>query len=178
MARPLLSRDAVRFLPLLVSCFLVVACGGSRKTPARPVDDRAALRGAEAVEREPQTTAATVTASTGDDLSWLSPVYFAFDSSDLTAATREALVRLHEWLAVHPKAALTIEGHCDEQGTTEYNIGLGQRRAQAMVDYLVRLGTAASRLQATSYGAERPAVEGHDEVAWSKNRRGEFRVGP
>jgi peptidoglycan-associated lipoprotein len=81
-------------------------------------------------------------------------------------------------LGSHPKAALTIEGHCDEQGTTEYNIGLGQRRAQNMADYLRRLGTDPTRVHAFSFGAERPAVEGHDELAWSKNRRGELRVAP
>ena len=92
------------------------------------------------------------------------------------ADPRVTLERLHNWLVAHPKTSLTIEGHCDEQGTTEYNIGLGQRRAQAMVDYLTRLGTQSGRLAAVSYGAERPAADGHDEIAWAKNRRGEFRV--
>jgi len=118
----------------------------------------------------------TVTADTGDDLSWLSPVYFKFDSAELLPGTRETLARLHDWMTSHAKVKLTIEGHCDEQGTTEYNIALGQRRAQAMVDYLGRLGTNVARLAPTSFGSERPAVEGHDELAWSKNRRGEFRL--
>lgn len=119
-----------------------------------------------------------MTSDSGDDLSWLSPVYFSFDSAELLPATRETLSQLHDWLAKHPKATITIEGHCDEQGTTEYNIGLGQRRAQAMADYLARLGTTGSRVSPVSYGAERPAVDGHDEVAYSKNRRGEFRMAP
>ncbi|MBA3462787.1 MAG: OmpA family protein [Deltaproteobacteria bacterium] len=120
----------------------------------------------------------TVATSTGDDLWWLEPIYFAFDSSELTPHARDTLVKLHQWMVQHPKATVSIEGHCDEQGTTEYNIGLGQRRAQSLTDYLVRLGTDDKRVQPTSFGSERPAVEGHDEVAWQRNRRGEFRVRP
>jgi len=120
----------------------------------------------------------TVASATGDDLSWLAPIYFEFDSTDLSTTARDTLAQLHAWMTAHPKAALTIEGHCDEQGTTEYNIGLGQRRAQNMTNYLGRLGTDPKRVRTVSFGAERPAVDGHDEVAWSKNRRGEMHVAP
>ena len=118
----------------------------------------------------------TVSTNTGDDLSWRQPVYFEFDQSDLLPATRDTLSRLHEWLAAHPNVTLRIEGHCDEQGTTEYDVGLGQRRAQAMTDFPVRLGIAPRRVTPVSYGSTRPAVDGHDEVAWAKNRRGELSV--
>lgn len=177
-----MARAGLRGVRNIIALLIMVSaasCASSRKPPARPGNDSRVT----AVERGEETgrsagVAATVTASTGDDLSWLSPVYFALDSADLSADTRDALVLLHRWLEAHPGTALTIEGHCDEQGTTEYNIGLGQRRAQAMADYLVRLGTGESRLGAVSFGAERPAVDGHDEVAWARNRRGEFRVTP
>lgn len=161
---------------------LLFACGGSPKkstqprlteTAPDPDRDRRQPR-----QNEQNKGDVTVSTDTGDDLSWLNPVYFEFDSSDLTPTARDTLARLPGWMAAHPKAALAIEGHCDEQGTDEYNIALGQRRAQVIADYLARLGTDAKRLNPTSYGALRPAVEGHDEVAWSKNRRGEFRVGP
>lgn len=159
-------------------CSLLLACGGSHKKPAR-VDVAQDDRGSGGSDRgDHRQSDVTIHSNTTDDLSWLSAVYFEFDSSDLLPATRDTLVKLNEWLATHPKVALVIEGHCDEQGTTEYNIGLGQRRAQALVDYLARLGTSAGRLGAVSYGAERPVVDGHDEMAWSRNRRGEFRTSP
>ncbi len=169
----------MRLIAFCVFSF-VIACGGSRKQPAQPrLDDTSKADSRERTRGEQKSKGdMTVTASTGDDLSWLAPVYFAFDSTELSPATRDTLARLHDWLAAHPKVTVTIEGHCDEHGTAEYNIGLGQRRSQIMTDYLVRLGTRPKQVTPISYGSERPAVEGHDEVAWSKNRRGEFRVGP
>ena len=144
--------------------------------PVRPITSFRFTSSHARAQRSHSTQALWSTTNTGEDLSWLSAVYFELDSSELLPQTRVTLERLHNWLVAHPKTSLTIEGHCDEQGTTEYNIGLGQRRAQAMVDYLARLGTDSRRLAAISYGAERPAVDGHDEIAWAKNRRGEFRV--
>lgn len=167
---------------LLIVCVVagLTACGSSSKKSVKPVTDVSsdAGRGEKpASGNEVNKGDMTVSTDTGDDLSWLTPIYFAFDSAELLPATRATLERLSSWLAAHPKVSLTIEGHCDEQGTTEYNVALGQRRAQAIADYLSRLGTDAQRLTATSYGSLRPAVDGHDEVAWAKNRRGEFRVG-
>jgi len=106
----------------------------------------------------------------------LRTVYFAFDSarlSDEALATLEANAR---WLREHPEFRVIVEGHCDERGTTEYNLNLGARRAAAIRDHLVRLGIPADRIETVSYGEERPVDPGHDESAWSKNRRGEFRL--
>jgi peptidoglycan-associated lipoprotein len=162
-----------------VALAILTACGSSsKKRSTLYVDEPSRAKAASQQPALPDATGVTVRDQNGDDLTWLGPVYFAFDSAELTQPTRDTLVRLHDWLSQHPKAALTIEGHCDEQGTTEYNIALGQKRAQTITDYLARLGTDPSRLTAVSYGAERPAVEGHTEVAWSKNRRGELRVAP
>lgn len=100
--------------------------------------------------------------------------YFPFDSYQLDSAAREALKANAEWLKANPSATLQVEGHCDERGTTEYNLALGERRANAAVDYLVRLGIDRGRLSTISYGEERPAQMGGDESAWSQNRRAEF----
>jgi peptidoglycan-associated lipoprotein len=102
------------------------------------------------------------------------PIYFEFDSSTLDEAGRSTLQAIASHLRATPRSALTIEGHCDERGTAEYNVALGERRAGTIRDYLVRLGIDGSRLSIISYGEERPAVIGSSEAAWSSNRRGEF----
>jgi peptidoglycan-associated lipoprotein len=104
----------------------------------------------------------------------LEKVFFEFDDYTLTPEARGILARNAEWLRQNPAARLTIEGNCDERGSDEYNLALGQRRAEAVKNYLVSLGVAAERLSSTSYGEERPAAAGSDESAWSQNRRAEF----
>lgn len=102
--------------------------------------------------------------------------YFPYDSYKLTGAARTAIQANADWLKANPSASVQVEGHCDERGTTEYNLALGERRANAAMDYLVKLGVERSRLSTISYGEERPSVQGSDESAWSKNRRAEFVV--
>lgn len=104
----------------------------------------------------------------------LRTVYFAYDSAELSEETRAALRANAEWLNTNRGYRIRIEGHCDERGTVEYNLALGQRRADAAREYLVSLGVDAGRLATISYGEERPADPGHGEDAWSKNRRAEF----
>jgi len=98
-------------------------------------------------------------------------VYFALDRSELTQEARGTLDRQAAWLKKFPAVRVTIEGHCDERGTREYNMALGARRANSARAYLVALGVESSRLQTVSYGAERPAVLGTGEAVWSQNRR-------
>jgi peptidoglycan-associated lipoprotein len=97
-------------------------------------------------------------------------VFFAFNQSDLSADARRTLERQAAWLKQFPQKRATIEGHCDERGTREYNLALGERRANAAKDYLVALGVPASRLSTISYGKERPIVLGSNESAWAQNR--------
>ena len=106
----------------------------------------------------------------------LDDVYFEFDQYAVTGAARAVLARHAEWLKARPAAKVTVEGHCDERGTTEYNLALGDKRARAVRDELVSLGLAADRLQAISLGKERPKDQGHDEQAWTQNRRAHFAV--
>jgi len=98
-------------------------------------------------------------------------IYFAFDSADIGAEARTALMKLSGQAQTRRDVDLRIEGNCDERGTTEYNLALAQRRADAAKDYLVRLGLAASRISTVSDGKEKPRAPGHDEQAWSENRR-------
>jgi peptidoglycan-associated lipoprotein len=98
-------------------------------------------------------------------------VFFAFDRSDITPEAQEILTRQADWLRRYPNVTVTIEGHCDERGTREYNLALGERRAQAVKNVLVALGIPASRISTISYGKERPAVVGSSEEAYAQNRR-------
>uniref|UniRef100_A0A832HZT4 Peptidoglycan-associated protein n=1 Tax=Eiseniibacteriota bacterium TaxID=2212470 RepID=A0A832HZT4_UNCEI len=111
-----------------------------------------------------------------DAASQLRDVFFAFDSYALDDAARAALDATARVLRDNPDMNLTIEGHCDERGTVEYNQALGERRAGAARDYLVAAGIAPSRLHVISYGKERPFATGSDESAWAQNRRAHFVV--
>ncbi len=98
-------------------------------------------------------------------------VFFAFDRSDITPEARQILARQADWLRRYPNVTVTIEGHCDERGTREYNLALGERRAQAAKNVLVASGIPASRISTISYGKERPAVVGSSEESYAQNRR-------
>lgn len=101
-------------------------------------------------------------------------VYFALDSWALDDGARSALDANARVLRDNPSLNIRIEGHCDERGTVEYNQALGERRAEAVKQYFADAGIGMSRMSTVSFGKERPAVEGHDESAWSRNRRAEF----
>ncbi|MGE4553854.1 MAG: peptidoglycan-associated lipoprotein Pal [Desulfovibrionaceae bacterium] len=102
-------------------------------------------------------------------------INFAFDSSELTAESRAILKRKAEILQQYPQLTLVVEGYCDERGTVEYNLALGDRRARSSFEYLKVLGVTESRMSIVSFGEEKPLDPGHDEAAWAKNRRDEFR---
>lgn len=98
-------------------------------------------------------------------------VHFATDSSDLDGEATAILAKQAQWLLKYPNVHATIEGHCDERGTREYNLALGDRRANAAKNYLVNAGIAAARLSVISYGKERPVATGSDEASWAQDRR-------
>ena len=99
-------------------------------------------------------------------------IFFAFDKSDLDDRARAVLQKQAAWLQRYGAVVLTIEGHSDERGTREYNIGLGARRAQSVKDYLTSLGVSTARLETISYGKERPVCIESTEACWAQNRRG------
>ena len=105
-------------------------------------------------------------------------VFFGYNESDLSAEARATLDRQAAWLKKNGGLTVTIEGHCDESGTREYNLALGERRAVAVKNYLVADGIAAGRVHTVSYGKERPAVLGSNEASWAQNRRGVTVVSP
>lgn len=121
---------------------------------------------------KPEATPAAPTPSPKE--SPLKDIFFDFDKSFIRADAKKGLDENARWLKGNPKATITIEGHCDERGTREYNLGLGERRAKAALDYLVATGIDAKRIKTISYGKERPFAPGHNESAWKLNRRAHF----
>ena len=121
----------------------------------------------------------TVGSSSLDDLnrnSPLHPIFYGLDSAEIGSASQQVLQADGDVLKKYPSWQITIEGHCDERGTAEYNLALGERRAVAARAYLLSLGLSADRIKTVSYGKEFPFDPGHDESAWSKNRRAHFVV--
>ena len=115
----------------------------------------------------------TVTPGSADDfkVNVGDRIFFDFDKYDLSAEARAQLEKQAAWLKAYPNITVTVEGNCDERGTREYNLALGERRAVSAKNYLVALGVDPNRIQTISYGKERPAVLGSDESAWAQNRR-------
>lgn len=101
-------------------------------------------------------------------------LYFEYDSSEVLPAYREVLEAHANYLAQNPNVTVSLEGHADERGTREYNLALGERRSQSVKSQMMVFGPSASQLRTTSYGEERPVTDGHDEQAWSQNRRVEI----
>jgi peptidoglycan-associated lipoprotein len=129
------------------------------------------------VRPEPALTEDPLLARSIDDLnreSPLQPGFFDYDSAELSADARAAITANAAILKKYPTWAVTIEGHCDERGTAEYNLALGERRAVAAQAYLVSLGVSPSRLRTVSYGKEFPFDPASNEAAWAKNRRAHF----
>ena len=176
-------------LTLMAATLVAVGCGGKKPPVARPAPPAAAVAPAPAPPRPPAPPQPSVERGTVppepvrddaiasaslDELnrnSPLKPVFFGLDSSDIDPAAKVVLDSNAPLLRRYPGWVVTIEGHCDERGTAEYNLALGERRAIAARTYLVSLGIPADRLRTVSYGKEFPFDPGHDEAAWKSNRR-------
>ena len=131
------------------------------------------------VQRQSADTAPALTASglaVADTAALADPIHFDYDKSEVTAADQARLDRKLAILAAHPRLEIRVAGNCDERGSDEYNLALGERRAAAAKRYLVAHGAAAARVQIVSYGKEHPLDPGHGEDAWARNRRDDFVV--
>lgn len=124
----------------------------------------------EELKREKETREVTIAATE------LKSIFFDFDQAVIREDQKEVMLQNAQWLKAHPQVRVRIEGNCDERGTAEYNLALGQRRAEAVKEFLEGLGIDAKRMQTISYGFERPLDPGHNEEAWAKNRRVDFTI--
>jgi peptidoglycan-associated lipoprotein len=186
-----------RLTGLLVTLAVLVAlaaCGGKKRPPVlatTPGGEGApaetAPPPAQAVDEGPDVRAVGSEGAAGSDIeggglatgeedSPLADIHFEYDSAALTDEARAALEKHALWLQGRRDVRVSVEGHCDERGTVDYNLALGEQRARAARDYLASLGVAAERLRVVSFGKERPLDPGHDEAAWARNRRAHFAV--
>jgi peptidoglycan-associated lipoprotein len=154
----------LRPLSLIAGLLLLAACAQNPSTTAGAGGGGNAAAGA------------ATTAAPGSSQDFVQNVgdrvFFDFDKSVIKPEGRTTLQRQAEWLKKYPNVSVTVEGHCDDRGTREYNLALGERRATAVRNALVALGIAPNRVKTISYGKERPAVLGDNEAAWAQNRRG------
>ncbi len=190
MTTPTVGATRAALAALIVLAGLTAACGKknppvARPTPPPPAADTAAARPpappqpvAEPVPVPPEPVPnESIATGSLDDLnrnSPLQPAFFELDSSELSPEAQAVLQTNAGRLRANPRWMITIEGHCDERGTAEYNLALGERRAIAARTYLVSLGISADRLRTVSYGKEFPFDPGHDEAAYARNRRAHF----
>ncbi len=175
----------VKFIVMAAAGLLLAACGSapeeiveltsqgaSAAAPTPPASPQIAALPASPVAAGPAPgSAEEFVIDVGDR------VFFDTDKSDLPATARNTLERQAAWLQKYPNYTISVEGHCDERGTREYNLALGERRATAVKNYLVALGVDPNRIATISYGKERPEALGSNDAAWSQNRRGVSIIG-
>ena len=167
-----MKRLALILAVAALGIMMVAGCGGPKTQPVveqpkveTPVEKPAEPEKPPVVEEKPMISE-----------SQFQTVYFDFDKYNLRSDAKAALDANAALLKQFTDVIVRIEGHCDERGTVEYNLSLGEKRARSTMEYLAGLGIDAGRLSIVSYGEERPAVSGSDEDAWAKNRRAEFRI--
>ncbi len=188
-------QSAVRSAAALIvfSALTFAACGPKKSPTVRPMPEPPpsaapteptppSPRPPEPVQEQPVVPSQPIAESTIDSKpldelnkeGLLKPAFFSYDASELSQEAQQVLNEDAAVLKQHPTWVVTIEGHCDERGTAEYNLALGERRAVAARTYLVSLGIGADRLHTVSYGKEFPFDPGHEESAWAQNRRAHF----
>jgi peptidoglycan-associated lipoprotein len=146
---------------------------GSRRPVEQPLDAGPDVR---SIGNDSATSSDFPTSDAATEDGPLTDVQFDLDRATLNEAARGILEKHALWLQSHRESKVTVEGHCDERGTTDYNLALGEQRAKAAKEYLVSLGVLEARLRTVSYGKERPLDRGNNEAAWARNRRAHFAV--
>jgi len=146
----------------------------SEQQPTVPEQQTAPTGSEESLNTPPVSNATTFAILEGRTTGPMLPVYFDFDQSNIRADQKDRIEKNAQYLKDNTGAKIVIQGNCDERGTSEYNMALGERRAVSAKKYLVNLGVQGDRINTISYGEEKPLNHGHDELAWSQNRRDDF----
>lgn len=175
-----------RHVLLIAALSLLAACSSTPDKPSSATVEDKSSGGSSSTDSSSGATAARSYGTGGDSTTSMTAlddpqgplavrtIYFEYDSSEIQAQFREAIEAHAALLMANPDAVMSLEGHADERGSREYNLALGERRAQAVKRQMTLLGVSSSQIRTTSYGEERPVTEEHDEFAWSQNRRVEI----
>ena len=171
-----MKHGLARLIIPVVTLALLPACASSNKATKAQVTPAPAVQASKAVPADTKKEARAVQTAparntSGEAIVTLKDVHFDFDRYAIRPADVEILKREYPWFKANPGTRVRIEGNCDERGTIEYNLALGQKRADATKTFLMTIGVPANVLTTISYGKERPIDPGHDEDAWAKNRR-------
>jgi peptidoglycan-associated lipoprotein len=168
-------KGAPRFLllaiTLLVAVSLMTSCGKKQMVKSTSEEKATEIKEEVVPEKKVQETAMEVKDAA---MMTFSDIHFDYDKSDILDNARPVLEKTGTYLLEHSGEKILVEGHCDERGTSEYNLALGERRAQSAKNYIVNLGVKGDRVKTISYGEEKPLDPGHSEEAWAKNRRAHF----
>ena len=171
----------VRLLFIMSMSALLFGCSSDQVKEEQPVEVEDLSANANASDSGAQAYGAEDSSSSSfselnDPQSPLSVriIYFEYDSSEIRSEYRSAIEAHSNYLSKNPGTTITLEGHADERGSREYNLALGERRAQSVKQQMVLLGASSSQIRLVSYGEERPAIDGHDEASWQQNRRVEI----
>ncbi|OGS44390.1 MAG: peptidoglycan-associated lipoprotein [Elusimicrobia bacterium RIFOXYD2_FULL_34_15] len=159
----------LNFLVGVILCSLIFITGCAKKQVIKPLQPMTPITEPETNLEEP-----SLRGKEYKKIPDIEAVHFDYDDTLLKAEARDILAKTAKWLKENPEVELLVEGHCDERGTTDYNMALGDRRAKAIRSYLMKLGIKGNRIATISYGEEKPLDSGHTEDAWAKNRRGEL----
>ncbi|TQV86916.1 peptidoglycan-associated lipoprotein Pal [Aliikangiella coralliicola] len=161
-------------LVILASATFLFACASDGQEETQTVTPPVEETTTTTIDTPPPKSAEELAAEANAETRKARTVYFDLDDDTVSSEGR-ALLEAHAWfLAKNPSVVITVDGHCDERGTPAYNLALGERRAKAVAQILMLNGVSSSQIKTVSHGEEQPAVQGHDESAWSKNRRGEL----
>lgn len=163
-----LKRNSLTLTLLLALSVAFTGCGSSSKKDTDGKSGSVSAKDSKAESFEINSDSDSNTAGS------LQTVFFDFNSSTLTSTARAALQNNADFMKRHASVRVQIEGHADERGGVQYNLALGERRAKSVRDYMIAMGVEGSRMTTISFGKERPLAFGHDEAAWSQNRRGNF----
>lgn len=155
----------------LIACAMVAGCKGKQTQSDQSVEGLP-TGGNAAIDSSPLSF--DPMGSDSGKIDGLVTVFFGYDKSSLDATAKKDIATNVQWMKANPSARLQIEGHCDDRGTIEYNVALGERRANAVKSYMISLGISGDRLSVISYGKEKPLEMGDTEAAWARNRRANF----
>jgi len=172
-----MKRFSVSIITLFFCLALVAFMGCSQKAAVKDEaagQQQAVQAAPEAKQEVKQEAQQAPQAEAAPEAYEFANIYFDFDKAIIKDSSKAVLQKHADWLKANNAVNITVAGNCDERGTAEYNLALGQRRADAAAKYLVNLGVAKKRIKTVSYGKERPLDPGHNEEAWGKNRRDEF----